>query len=147
MLAPEDSRPNRQTGSDRHTNKRFAVFFFLFFANQNKPVMVGGGGGGGGGDDGRDWMPLKGVDYCMLVLVSTCQVFALAVCLHLFLNRHWPPYVTKNVTLVIVTVRTNYFFTYLGRAVPLSNLSKFSRMFSLLLNVERKLSIFSPYFS
>lgn len=52
----------------------------------------------------REWEPLSTPDYAVLAFAGTWQVFALAVCVHLLVNRHWPPYVTKNVTLVIITV-------------------------------------------
>lgn len=53
----------------------------------------------------REWEPLSFPDYAMLAFTGTWQFVALVVCVHLLLNRHWPPYVTKNVTLVIITVR------------------------------------------
>lgn len=78
-------------------------------------VAAGEGEGGGGLADGieeaavealgRAWVPLSTADYAVLAFGCTWQAFALVVCLHLFWNRKWPPYVTKNVTLVIITVR------------------------------------------
>lgn len=51
------------------------------------------------------WEPLSGADYFILGLVGTFQVAALVVCGHLIWYRTWPPYVTKNVNLVVITVR------------------------------------------
>lgn len=50
------------------------------------------------------WEPLTMVDYLMLGIVGTFQALALGVCVHLFVWRNWPPYVTKNVDIVIIMV-------------------------------------------
>ncbi|CAN0136515.1 unnamed protein product, partial [Ectocarpus fasciculatus] len=54
--------------------------------------------------DEEAWEPLTMVDYLMLGIVGTFQAFALGVCVHLFVWRKWPPYVTKNVEIVIIMV-------------------------------------------
>lgn len=54
--------------------------------------------------DEEVWEPLTMVDYIMLGFVGTAQAFALGVCVHLLSWRNWPPYVTKNVDIVIVMV-------------------------------------------
>ncbi|CAM9296984.1 unnamed protein product, partial [Ectocarpus sp. 8 AP-2014] len=54
--------------------------------------------------DEEPWEPLTMADYLMLGIVGTFQAFALGVCIHLFRWRKWPPYVTKNVDIVIVMV-------------------------------------------
>ncbi|CAN0019425.1 unnamed protein product [Ectocarpus sp. 12 AP-2014] len=54
--------------------------------------------------DEEPWEPLTMADYLMLGIVGTFQAFALGVCIHLFRWRKWPPYVTKNVDIVIIMV-------------------------------------------
>ncbi|CAM9864306.1 unnamed protein product [Ectocarpus sp. 6 AP-2014] len=54
--------------------------------------------------DEEPWEPLGMADYLMLGIVGTFQAFALGVCIHLFRWRKWPPYVTKNVDIVIIMV-------------------------------------------
>lgn len=78
----------------------------------------------------RDWEPLSAPDYAVLAFSGTWQIFALVVCVHLLLNRQWPPYVTKNVTLVIITVShvhntlpletAMHAFRYMSSSFPLS---------------------------
>ena len=57
------------------------------------------------GENTTAWEPLSSVDYFMLGLVGTFQAAALLVCAHLIWYRRWPPYVTKNVNIVVITVR------------------------------------------
>ncbi|CAB1105051.1 unnamed protein product [Ectocarpus sp. CCAP 1310/34] len=67
--------------------------------------------------DKEVWEPLAMVDYIMLGFVGTVQTFALGVCIHLLSWRHWPPYVTKNVDIVIVMVGGQRSVDILGKAV------------------------------
>eukprot|EP00904_Undaria_pinnatifida_P012482 jgi/Undpi1/8364/HiC_scaffold_25.g10832.m1 len=57
------------------------------------------------------WEPLSGADYFILGLVGTFQVAALVVCGHLIWYRTWPPYVTKNVNLVVITILSGVLWT------------------------------------
>ncbi|CAM9736692.1 unnamed protein product, partial [Ectocarpus sp. 8 AP-2014] len=58
------------------------------------------------------WEPLTMVDYLMLGIVGTFQALALGVCVHLFLWRNWPPYVTKNVDIVIIMTFAGFAWTF-----------------------------------
>ena len=49
------------------------------------------------------WEPLSVVDVSLLGLVGTFQAFAVLICVHLICCRKWPPYVTKNVDLVVTS--------------------------------------------
>ncbi|CAM9384392.1 unnamed protein product [Ectocarpus fasciculatus] len=62
--------------------------------------------------DEDPWQPLTMVDYFMLGIVGTFQAFALGVCIHLFAWRHWPPYVTKNVDIVIIMTFAGFAWTF-----------------------------------
>lgn len=53
---------------------------------------------------GHEWQPLTSVDYLVLGFVGTLQLAAFLVCVHLIWYRKWPPYVTKNVNLVVIAV-------------------------------------------
>lgn len=48
------------------------------------------------------WEPLGSVDYLMLGVVGMLQAIALGVCVHLIKWRKWPPYLVKNVDIVIL---------------------------------------------
>lgn len=50
------------------------------------------------------WEPLSDADYFIVAFVGVCQALALFMCVHLVWCRKWPPYVTKNVNLVVITV-------------------------------------------
>lgn len=52
------------------------------------------------------WEPLSTPDFWVLGFVATFQTVALLVCAHLLRWRKWPPYVTKNVDVVIISVST-----------------------------------------
>ncbi|CAM9705339.1 unnamed protein product [Ectocarpus fasciculatus] len=64
--------------------------------------------------DEEAWEPLTMVDYLMLGIVGTFQAFALGVCVHLFVWRKWPPYVTKNVEIVIIMTLAGFAWTFAG---------------------------------
>ncbi|CAM9247127.1 unnamed protein product [Ectocarpus sp. 4 AP-2014] len=64
--------------------------------------------------DEEVWEPLTMVDYIMLGFVGTVQAFALGVCVHLLSWRNWPPYVTKNVDIVIVMTFGGFGWTIAG---------------------------------
>ncbi|CBJ31530.1 hypothetical protein Esi_0262_0022 [Ectocarpus siliculosus] len=64
--------------------------------------------------DEEVWEPLTMVDYTMLGFVGTVQAFALGVCVHLLIWRNWPPYVTKNVDIVIVMTFAGFAWTIAG---------------------------------
>ncbi|CAM9969419.1 unnamed protein product, partial [Ectocarpus sp. 8 AP-2014] len=49
------------------------------------------------------WEPLSTPDFWVLGFVATFQAVALLVCAHLLWWRKWPPYVTKNVDVVIIS--------------------------------------------
>ncbi|CAN0141568.1 unnamed protein product, partial [Ectocarpus sp. 4 AP-2014] len=49
------------------------------------------------------WEPLSTPDFWVLGFVATFQTVALLVCAHLLRWRKWPPYVTKNVDVVIIS--------------------------------------------
>ncbi|CAN0260055.1 unnamed protein product, partial [Laminaria digitata] len=63
------------------------------------------------GDNSEVWEPLSSVDYFMLGLVGTFQMAALLVCAHLIWYRRWPPYVTKNVNIVVITIISGVLWT------------------------------------
>lgn len=50
------------------------------------------------------WEPMTSQDFGLLAFTLAHQVVVLSVVVHLVRQRDWPPYVTKNVTLV----STNY---------------------------------------
>lgn len=50
------------------------------------------------------WVPLGYGDYALLLAVSWAQTISLGMCVHLWWNRKWPPYITKNVDLVATCV-------------------------------------------
>ncbi|CAM9438571.1 unnamed protein product [Choristocarpus tenellus] len=52
----------------------------------------------------RDWEPLGTPDYIVLFFVGLWQLSTLLVCVHLAWCRNWPPYVTMNINLVVLTV-------------------------------------------
>lgn len=47
------------------------------------------------------WVPLSLLDFFILGMVGTFQFVALIVCVHLVRWRKWPPYLTKNVDVVV----------------------------------------------
>lgn len=51
--------------------------------------------------DSQPWEPLGFLDFFVLGLVGTFQLAALGVCIHLVIHRKWPPYVTRNVNVVV----------------------------------------------
>ncbi len=51
--------------------------------------------------ENQPWEPLAFPDFFLLGAVGTFQLVALGVCIHLVVHRKWPPYVTKNVNLVV----------------------------------------------
>ena len=53
--------------------------------------------------DSEPWEPLSVVDVTVLGLVGTFQAIALLICVHLVRWRKWPPYITKNVDLVVTS--------------------------------------------
>ena len=57
-------------------------------------------------DASTPWEPLSSADYAVLTVVAFCQTVALAMCVHLLWCRKWPPYITKSVGLVVVSVST-----------------------------------------
>ncbi|CBJ31524.1 similar to regulator of G-protein signaling 16 [Ectocarpus siliculosus] len=62
--------------------------------------------------DEEPWEPLTFVDYVMLGMVGAFQAFALGVCIHLIRWRKWPPYVTKNVDIVIIMTLAGFAWTF-----------------------------------
>lgn len=56
------------------------------------------------GTAGYVWEPLSLVDFGVIGFVATFQVLALWVCGHLLWWRGWPPYVTKNANLIVISV-------------------------------------------
>ncbi|CAN0106221.1 unnamed protein product [Ectocarpus fasciculatus] len=58
------------------------------------------------------WEPLTMADFLILGMVGTCQAFALGVCIHLIRWRKWPPYVTKNVDIVIIMTFAGFAWTF-----------------------------------
>lgn len=59
-----------------------------------------GSSSGSGGDDLAMWEPLSFPDFALLGMTISHQVVILCTVVHLARQRQWPPYVTKNVTLV-----------------------------------------------
>lgn len=58
------------------------------------------------------------VDGILVGGVGTLQTFALLICVHLIQWRDWPPYVTKNVALVVISTVSGVLWTiatYLSR--------------------------------
>ncbi|CAN0071219.1 unnamed protein product, partial [Ectocarpus sp. 12 AP-2014] len=49
------------------------------------------------------WEPMATPDLALLSLTLLHQLVVLCVAVHLVWKRDWPPYVTKNVTLVAAT--------------------------------------------
>lgn len=76
---------------------------------------------GGTGQDAAVSDPsvtLYRVDGILVGLVGTWQAFALLICAHLIWCRQWPPYITKNVTLVVIATVSGVLWTvatYLSR--------------------------------
>lgn len=68
-------------------------------------------GGTGGDAVSEAWEPLSVVDAVILALVGTLQGLALLICVHLIRWRKWPPYVTKNVTLVVISTVSGVLWT------------------------------------
>ncbi|CAM9451135.1 unnamed protein product, partial [Ectocarpus sp. 4 AP-2014] len=62
--------------------------------------------------DEEPWEPLTFVDYLMLGMVGTFQAVALGMCIHLIRWRKWPPYVTKNVDIVIIMTLAGFAWTF-----------------------------------
>ena len=61
---------------------------------------------------------LSRVDGILVGLVGTWQALALLICVHLIWCRKWPPYVTKNVALVVIATVSGVLWTvatYLSR--------------------------------
>ncbi|CAM9258383.1 unnamed protein product, partial [Scytosiphon promiscuus] len=59
----------------------------------------------------QPWEPLSSVDYAILGFNATFQVAALLICVHLLWCRKWPPYVTKNVNLVVIATLSGVLWT------------------------------------
>ncbi|CAM9276032.1 unnamed protein product, partial [Pylaiella littoralis] len=57
------------------------------------------------------WKPLSAVDYSLLGFIGALQVLSLLMCVHLLRWRKWPPYVTKNVSLVVITTVSGVLWT------------------------------------
>ncbi|CAM9258459.1 unnamed protein product [Scytosiphon promiscuus] len=57
------------------------------------------------------WQPLGLLDFFVVGMVSTFQVAAFGVCIHLVQWRKWPPYVTKNVNVVIISTFAGILWT------------------------------------
>lgn len=64
----------------------------------------------------QPWEPLGMLDYFVLGMVSTFQLVALGVCVHLVKCRKWPPYLTKNVDVVIISVSQSLLNSWLWLA-------------------------------
>ena len=56
------------------------------------------------GVTGIVWEPLSSVDFALVGSVGFLQAIAVGICVHLLWWRRWPPYVTKNVNLVVISV-------------------------------------------
>lgn len=54
---------------------------------------------------------LSHVDGFLVGLVGVWQAFALLICVQLIRWRKWPPYVTKNVMLVVITTVSGVLWT------------------------------------
>ncbi|CAM9283552.1 unnamed protein product, partial [Ectocarpus sp. 8 AP-2014] len=61
--------------------------------------------------DNQPWEPLGMLDFFVLGMVSTFQLVALGVCAHLVKWRKWPPYLTKNVDVVIISTFAGILWT------------------------------------
>lgn len=72
---------------------------------------VGGTAVGSVSESGETWETLSLVDFIILGLVSTLQAFTFAICVHLIRWRKWPPYITKNVDLVITSAVSGILWT------------------------------------
>eukprot|EP00903_Cladosiphon_okamuranus_P006660 g6502.t2 len=59
----------------------------------------------------QPWEPLSLVDLFILGMVGTFQLVALVVCIHLVRWRKWPPYLTKNVDVVIISTFAGILWT------------------------------------
>ncbi|CAM9272311.1 unnamed protein product [Ectocarpus sp. 4 AP-2014] len=59
----------------------------------------------------QPWEPLGMLDFFVLGMVSTFQLVALGVCAHLVKWRKWPPYLTKNVDVVIISTFAGILWT------------------------------------
>eukprot|EP00903_Cladosiphon_okamuranus_P006658 g6501.t1 len=59
----------------------------------------------------QPWEPLSLVDLFILGMVGTFQLVALAVCVHLVRWRKWPPYLAKNVDVVIISTFAGILWT------------------------------------
>lgn len=82
--------------------------------------MAAADGGGGDTASSEPWEPLSSVDFGILGFVATFQAAALLVCVHLLWWRKWPPYVTKNVNLVVIAVSVSTSLTAAARYGVLS---------------------------
>eukprot|EP00903_Cladosiphon_okamuranus_P013298 g12395.t2 len=63
-------------------------------------------------DEDAPWEPLGFVDYAVLGGVGSLQAAALIVCVHLMHWRKWPPYLVKNVDIVIFMTLAGFFWTF-----------------------------------
>lgn len=52
------------------------------------------------GDDDDKWTELDGADWASIGLTSFYQLVVLGAVLHLWLNRGWPPYRPRQISLV-----------------------------------------------
>lgn len=66
-------------------------------------------GAGADGEVSEAWEPLSAPDFWVVGFVATFQTVSLLVCVHLIRWRIWPPYVIKNVGIVIISVNCALF--------------------------------------
>ena len=57
------------------------------------------------------WESLSAGDFGVLGLVGSLQALAFLVCIHLVWWRKWPPYVTKNVDMVVTSTVSGILWT------------------------------------
>lgn len=58
---------------------------------------------------------LTSADYIVIAIVASMQLVSFFVSVHLWWWRHWPPYVVKNINLVIIMVRLSPILLLLPR--------------------------------
>ncbi|CAM9480659.1 unnamed protein product, partial [Ascophyllum nodosum] len=58
------------------------------------------------------WEPLSSVDFTLVGSVGFLQAIAVGICVHLLWWRRWPPYVTKNVNLVVISTISGVLWTF-----------------------------------
>ena len=104
MKKTRQALQSRRTGAFRARVARTARALIVSMADDAGSMMEG--------PVSEPWEPLSVVDVSLLGLVGTFQAFAVLICVHLIWCRKWPPYVTKNVDLVVTSTVAGVLWTF-----------------------------------